>query len=123
LSGGTPLAELISLERGEHAITLVPLDASTPIALGTAHGVVKRLTPQDPPNKDSWEVISLKDSDAVVGAALAGDEDTLVFVTDDGQLLHYSAALVRPQGRSGSGMAGIKVSPGRAAAHFTAVLA
>ncbi|PKQ25782.1 MAG: DNA topoisomerase IV [Actinobacteria bacterium HGW-Actinobacteria-4] len=121
LSGGTPLTELVGLERGEHAITLVPLDSLTPIALGTAQGTVKRLTPQDAPAKDAWDVISLKDGDSVVGAALAGDSDTLVFVTDDGQLLHYAAALVRPQGRSGGGMAGIKVAPGRAATYFTAI--
>ena len=47
-----------------------------------------------------------------VGAAeLTHDLDELVFVTSDAQLLHFPAASVRPQGRSGGGMAGIKLAP------------
>ncbi len=121
LGGGTPLRELLPLERGETALTLVPLDADTPLALGTAHGTVKRLAVQDPPQKSSWEVISLRDGDTVVGAAPAADDDTLVFITDDGQLLRFGASAVRPQGRSGGGVAGIKVTPGRSVSFFGVV--
>jgi DNA gyrase subunit A len=57
-----------------------------------------------------------------VGAAelRTGDED-LVFVTSDAQLLHFPASTVRPQGRSASGMAGIKLAPGAQAVSFAAV--
>jgi DNA gyrase subunit A len=123
LSGGAPLSELVTLDRGEQALRLVPLDSPTPLALGTAQGTVKRVVPQDAPNKDAWEVIALKDGDSVVGAALAADNDTMVLVTDDGQLLRFAASLVRAQGRSGGGMAGIKLTPGRSVAHFAVVAA
>ena len=33
-----------------------------------------------------------------------------MFVTSDAQLLHFPAASVRPQGRSGAGMAGVKLA-------------
>lgn len=121
LSGGTPLAELLMLEKDEEPLTLVPLTADTIVAVGTANGVVKRITPQDPPKGDAWEIISLKEGDRVIGASVASDDAELVFVTDDGQLLHFSAASVRPQGRSGGGVAGIKLSAGAQALHFTAV--
>ena len=118
LSGGTPLAELVTLERGEEPVAIVPLDGSAPLALGTALGVVKRVAPGDAPAKDAWDVISLKDGDTVVGAAVAPDGADLVFITDDAQLLHYDAALVRPQGRAGGGIAGINVAPGQRAVFF-----
>ena len=52
-------------------------------------------------------MIRLEDGDWVVGAVELGSRDVeLVFVTTDAQLLHFPAAAVRPQGRSGGGMAG-----------------
>ena len=121
LGGGVPLAEVILLDKGEEAIALVPLGGSVPIALGTARGVVKRLAPEDPPQRESWEVIALRDGDAVVGAALADDQAELVFVTNDAQLLRFGAAAVRPQGRSAGGMAGISVGEDSRAIFFGAV--
>src|SRR5690606_22838857 len=118
--GGVPLAELVSLDRGEDPLALVPLGGDRPLALATAHGVVKRLTPEEPPQRDSWDVIALKDGDSVAGAALAADDDSLVFVTSDAQLLHFSASLVRPQGRSAGGMAGINVAAGQRVTYFGA---
>ncbi len=122
LGGGVPLAELIPLERGEDALALVPLGASAPpVALGTAQGVVKRLAPEDPPRGDAWDVIALKDGDAVVGAAVAEDDAELTFVTSDAQLLRFGASLVRPQGRGAGGMAGINVAADARVLFFGAV--
>ncbi len=82
------------------------------LALGTANGVVKRVNPEVL-GRDSWEVIRLDPGDQVVGAVeLTSTEAELVFVSDDAQLLHFPASAVRPQGRSGGGMAGIKLGPG-----------
>jgi DNA gyrase subunit A len=80
------------------------------LAMGTRDGVVKRVTIEPLTNKDRWDLIGLKDDDEVVGAALAGDDDDLVFVTSDGQLLRFAASSVRPQGRGAGGMAGIRLS-------------
>ncbi|MFW2514409.1 DNA gyrase/topoisomerase IV subunit A [Demequina sp. SO4-13] len=121
LGGGSPLAELVTLDKGEEPVTLVPLGADAPLAIGTAAGIVKRVKPEPAPNKDAWEAIALQDGDAVVGAALAGDDAVLVFVADDGPLLHFPAGKVRAQGRSGGGMSGIKLTPGRRAAYFGVV--
>ena len=63
--------------------------------------------------KDSWEVIRLADGDEVVGAVeLATGDEELCFVTSDAQLLHFPASAVRPQGRSGGGIAGIRLAAG-----------
>ena len=119
LSGGVPLTELVTLAPRERAVALVSLEAgSTPLALGTAGGVVKRVLPEAAPARDAWEVIGLKDGDEVIGAAPAADGDELVFVSTDAQLLHFDAALVRPQGRPAGGMAGISLGAGARAVHF-----
>jgi DNA gyrase subunit A len=121
LSGGAPVRELVMLARNEDPVALVPLDGKTVVALGTRLGAVKRVAPEPVPAKDAWDVISLKDGDAVVGAAPAGDDVELVFVTSDAQLLHFPASTVRPQGRSAGGMAGIKLSEDASVSAFFVV--
>ncbi|MBM9507220.1 DNA gyrase/topoisomerase IV subunit A [Actinacidiphila acididurans] len=123
LAGGAPLAEFLSLHDDERVLCLTTLDESSPgLALGTEQGVVKRVVPDYPANKDDLEVITLKEGDAVVGAVeLHTGEEDLVFITDDAQLLRYPATQVRPQGRPAGGMAGIKLAEGAKVISFTAV--
>ena len=116
LAGGTRLKDLVELEKEEQALGLIRLaeaDVSRggAIALGTRAGVVKRVQ-LDFPRTDGFEIISLKDGDAVVGVVdLEEDEDLdLVFITSDAQLLHFPSSGVRPQGRGAGGVAGIKLS-------------
>ncbi|WP_159797761.1 DNA gyrase/topoisomerase IV subunit A [Puerhibacterium puerhi] len=120
LSGGIPVSELLALPAGEEVLAVVSLAPDAPtLALGTAQGVVKRVAAGDAPaNKDEWDVVALKDGDRVVGAAAAGDEDELVFVSSDASLLHFAASAVRPQGRAAGGMAGIKLAPGARVVFF-----
>ncbi|MFJ8003701.1 DNA gyrase/topoisomerase IV subunit A [Streptomyces fagopyri] len=124
LSGGAPISEFLSsLEPGETVVCLTTLDESSPgLALGTEQGVVKRVVPDYPLNKEELEVITLKDGDRIVGAVeLRTGEEDLVFVTDDAQLLRYQASQVRPQGRAAGGMAGIKLTDGAKVISFTVV--
>ena len=122
LSGGAPISEFLGLGTGERVLALASLRPDAPgVALGTAQGVVKRVTPDYPGSRDAWEVVGLKDGDEVIGAVEleTGNED-LVFITDDAQLLRFPAAAVRPQGRAAGGMAGIRLSPGARAVFFGA---
>ncbi|MGP0221559.1 DNA gyrase/topoisomerase IV subunit A [Paenarthrobacter sp. NCHU4564] len=122
LAGGVPAKEFITLLKGESLVAFVPLDAV--LALGTAQGVVKRVQPDYPLNREDWEIISLKDKDSVLAVEPAQDDDVdLVFVTKQAQLLRFSAASVRPQGRTAGGMAGIKLAAGDEVIHFGAVRA
>ncbi|MEV6020260.1 DNA topoisomerase IV subunit A [Streptomyces sp. NPDC051997] len=124
LSGGAPITEFLSsLEPKETVVCLTTLDETSPgLAIGTEQGVVKRVVPDYPSNKEELEVITLKDGDRIVGAVeLRTGEEDLVFITDDAQLLRYQAAQVRPQGRAAGGMAGIKLTDGAKVISFTAV--
>ena len=122
LSGSNPVSEFVSLESGERVLSLTSLGSDGPgLALGTRHGVVKRVNPESL-GRDDWEVISLKDGDEVVGAVeLRTGEETLCFVTNRAHLLHFAAPLVRPQGRSGGGMAGVKLGDGDHVVFFGAL--
>ncbi|HEY5185518.1 MAG TPA: DNA topoisomerase IV subunit A [Actinomycetes bacterium] len=123
LAGGVPLGALLDLGAGEKALCLATLDPeSTGLALGTERGVVKRVLPDYPSNRDGFEVIRLDDGDQVVGAVeLVTGEEELVFVSSDAQLLHFPASVVRPQGRPAGGMAGIRLADGQRAVFFGAV--
>jgi DNA gyrase subunit A len=123
LQGGYPLTELVPLEPGERALALSRLSTDGPgLALGTRNGVVKRVNPEVL-GKDEWDLIRLDEGDEVVGATeLATGEETLCFITSDAQLLHFGAGAVRPQGRSGGGIAGVRLSSGQRVVWFGAVV-
>lgn len=110
------------MDPGEQPVGLCSLGADAcGLALGTARGIVKRVLPETL-SKDAWDVIRLDDGDVVVGAIELSQPDLdLAFVTSDAQLLHFPASAVRPQGRSGGGIAGIKLGAGARVIWFGAV--
>ena len=122
LAGGAPAGEFVSLPRGETVVGLATVEPSgAGLVLGTAGGVVKRVTPDYPQTAAEFEVIALRDGDRVVGAVqLASEDQHLVFITSDAQLLRFGASSVRPQGRSAGGMAGIRLSRGASVTWFGA---
>ncbi len=122
LQGGLPLSALLSLDPGERALGLCTITSEGPgLALGTKLGTVKRVNPEVL-SKDEWEVIRLADGDEVVGAVqLRTGTETLCFITSDAQLLHFGADQVRPQGRTGGGIAGVRVAHGSKVVFFGAL--
>jgi DNA gyrase subunit A len=119
-------AELVALEPDERVVGLAPLSeqaAGSPgLALGTRQGVVKVCAPEWPVRSDEFDVIGLRDGDEVVGAAwLTDGAETLAFVTSDASLLRFGAALIRPQGLKGGGMAGINIVADAEVVFFGAV--
>ncbi|WP_173095498.1 DNA gyrase/topoisomerase IV subunit A [Actinomadura verrucosospora] len=123
LAGGAPVTEYVDLEPDEAVVGIGALaEEGGGLALGTAQGVVKRVVPEFPANRDEFEVIGLKDGDRVVGAVqLLAEDQHLVFITTDAQLLHFAASNVRPQGRAAGGMAGIKLGAGAQVLWFGAL--
>ncbi|WP_101845550.1 DNA gyrase/topoisomerase IV subunit A [Zhihengliuella sp. ISTPL4] len=122
LAAGTPLRDYLGITtKGERILGFVRFDSDTPVALGTAQGIVKRIVPSTLPVRPDLEVIGLKTGDSVVGVADAADDADLVFLTTDAQLLRFSASAVRPQGAPAGGMAGIKLGSGAAVLFFGAV--
>ncbi|WP_290370222.1 DNA gyrase C-terminal beta-propeller domain-containing protein, partial [Microbacterium sp. Bi128] len=121
VAAGTKVEQYLTLGKGEQVVALVPLIDGPPIALGTAHGIVKRVAATELGTKPEIEIIALRDGDRVVGAAPASDAAELVFVASDAQLLRFDASSVRPQGRSAGGMSGIRLSDGAHVIAFAVV--
>ena len=146
LQGGVQADDLISMTestdpvRGEREVTATAMEQSADngenggdgettaeakplpsLAIGTRNGVVKRWNREAPTTMDSWPVIDVKDGDEVVFAAVAEDDDRLVFVSSDSSLLTFDAKNVRPQGRTAGGMAGIKLAEGAHVMAFNVV--
>ena len=130
LSNGVKASELLTSTqstdpiRGEKVVAAIALsesDSKTPLAIGTKNGVVKRWNFESPTTMDSWSIIDLKDNDSVINAALANDEDRLVFISSDSSLLTFDAKQVRAQGRSSAGMAGIRLNEGCTVSAFAVV--
>ncbi|WP_026122780.1 DNA gyrase/topoisomerase IV subunit A [Nocardiopsis halotolerans] len=112
LASGLAVSEFVQLDGDERVVSVVAMDASGPgFVVGTRGGVVKRVAPDYPPNKDDFEILTLRDDDRVVGVTqLSTGEEDLAFITSEAQLLRFSASTVRPQGRPAGGVAGIRLS-------------
>lgn len=146
LQGGVQADDLISMTestdpvRGERVVTAIAMEQSADngenggdgettaeakplpsLAIGTRNGVVKRWNREAPTTMDSCPVIDVKDGDEVVFAAVAENDDRLVFVSSDSSLLTFDAKNVRPQGRTAGGMAGIKLAEGAHVMAFNVV--
>ena len=124
LKGASAIKEVASLNPGEVVIALAPMsqEGSPGLALGTKLGSVKVVVPEWPTRGNDFEIIGLKQGDEVVGAKWLKDgSEEMVFITDDAQLLHFPAKNIRPQGRSGAGMAGIKLDPAVTVLSFSVV--
>ncbi|MFM8353078.1 MAG: DNA topoisomerase (ATP-hydrolyzing) subunit A [Actinomycetales bacterium] len=116
LPQGAPIGALVNTPVGDTLLCLMPLDDAGSLLLGTASGIVKRVTADFPASKDQWEVIRLAEGDQVVAASTLpeafAERCDLVLITDDAQLLRFAASDVRAQGRAGGGVQGIRLSPG-----------
>ncbi|HEU4568245.1 MAG TPA: DNA gyrase C-terminal beta-propeller domain-containing protein, partial [Marmoricola sp.] len=123
LQGGAPIGEFLTLAADERPLALTSFEPDSPgLALGTSQGVVKRVNQEHLANRDEWEVIGLRDGDSLVGATqLVTGSEELCFVTSDAQLLHFGADKVRPQGRAGGGIAGVKLADGAHVVWFGAL--
>lgn len=109
LVGGALLEELLLLGKDERPVAICSLEKSAPpLALATWSGKIKRLI-ADYPLKSNFEIISLQEGDEVIATFPAGDSSEIVLITSQAQLLHFPATTVRPQGRSGQGISGIKL--------------
>ena len=115
---GAPLSEFFVLGADEEIVSLLSAEQTSPLAMATRNGVVKRLAPAQIPSRTPASVITLTDDDVLVGIAPAPDESFLVLVTSDAQLLKTPAGKIRPQGRSAGGVSGMKLSDGASVIAF-----
>jgi DNA gyrase subunit A len=113
-------ANFFGLQQSEKLVGLIEISEDAEIALVTLQGTIKRVQ-ADYPAKEEFEVITLKEGDSVIAAAVANDAVEYVVVTSDAQVLRFPADSVRAQGRAASGIAAINLSPGAEVIGFGAI--
>lgn len=128
LRGGMPAREYLPLQSDEYAVGLAPIAGLATdgdglgVALGTKKGIVKICAADWPTRSDEFDIISLKPGDEVISARwVSSPKDLLVFIASNGQLLHFNASNVRPQGRSGGGMAGMRLAASESVVGFSVI--
>ncbi|WP_282819178.1 DNA gyrase/topoisomerase IV subunit A [Curtobacterium flaccumfaciens] len=123
LDAGVRVTDFLALTKGEAVVAIVDLSgaSSDSLAIGTAHGVVKRVVAGAWPDKPEFVAIGLKPGDHVVGAAQAPESDDLVFISSNAQLLRFPASVVRAQGLPAGGVAGMALADGASVIWFGSV--
>jgi len=117
-SRGTPVADLVALDKGEAVVSLVAPgtpggEQPPPLLFVTAQGQMKRIdvaelcgTPTGKP------AIKLKPGDSVVALFAAPDGTELIAVAANAQAMRCAADTVPVQGRSAGGVGGMKLAAG-----------
>ena len=124
----TAASTIISdLGKGERIIAVAPaeVDKGTGVFFATKQGTVKITKPDWPVRADTFELLSLAAGDELVVARWLDTQAgvDIALLSSDSSLLTFPAEKINPQGRTGAGVAGIKLGAGQsviAAAALTA---
>lgn len=111
-SRGGVAADFFTLSGDDRPVALVPFDSEVPLLMMTRSGQVKRLNPADLQPREGVSLLRLDPQDRLVAVFFAPDDVDVVAVSALGQLLRFAAESVRPQGRSGGGVAGVRLTDG-----------
>lgn len=109
-----PLTEHVELPDGEQAVGLVPRrNENGSVVLVTERGFVKKIDVDQFAKRDGLPIMKMKDPDDRIITAVHvpdGDDASLALVTSEGRMLRIDLSTVRAQGRTGGGVAGIKLA-------------
>ena len=114
---GTAIVNLLSLDRGEKisaVITLSNFAEGKYLLMGTKKGMIKKtaLSEYDSVRKSGLQAITLKEDDELIDVRMTDGEDNVVLVTRQGLCITFEEKDVRPIGRTGQGVIGIKLNDG-----------
>jgi DNA gyrase subunit A len=114
---GTHIKTLLTVSPNEEITAIVSLkdfSDSQFLFMGTARGVVKKVSTNEFSNAKTRGIIAIKldDGDKLVSALLTGGSDEVVLISRQGQALRTHEDQVRHMGRSSRGVSGIKLGNG-----------
>lgn len=110
--------KLMTLRPGESVVNVVPLEGTweekfkTKVGIVTKAGSVKVLDSSTLTKNPDCDVIKLGSGDEVICVEPLTDTSTCNIVTSNASLLTFDMKSVRAQGRTGGGVAGIKLAKG-----------
>ncbi|RNI19666.1 DNA gyrase subunit A [Flexivirga caeni] len=116
---GQHVANLLAFQPGEQIAQVMALrdyEQAPYLLLATKRGLVKKtkLSDYDSPRTGGLIAVNLRDGDELVGAGLASGADDVLLVSRKGQSVRFHATddVLRPMGRSTSGVTGMKFRDG-----------
>ncbi len=125
-SRGTSILNLLNLEPEERIATVVPVgdfDSARFIVLATRQGVVKKMRLDEFRKVRPSGLIATKirGGDSLVDAAIVGEGDDIILVSEMGRALRFGEKTLRTMGRASTGVRGMKLAPGDALVSVCAV--
>lgn len=112
---GTPIINLVQIEKGERVNAIFPVKEYTSnnyLFFATAQGVVKKslLSEYENIRKGGIIAINLKEDDELIGVRLTEGNQEIILGTKFGQSIRFSEEDVRTMGRSATGVKGIQLA-------------
>ncbi len=113
---GTPIVNLLSLEKNEGVSAVIPVKDFDPdkfLFFITRKGVVKKTSLEafSRPRQGGIIAALIDDGDEVVDVKLTDGHQQLLLATRKGMAIKFHESDVRPMGRSSRGVRGIRLSP------------
>ncbi len=116
---GQHVANLLAFQPDEQIAAVYAIkdyEVAPYLVLATKRGLVKktRLTEYDSPRSGGLIAIKLRDDDELIGVGLVAAEDDLLLVSRNAMSVRFHATddVIRPMGRSTSGVTGMKFRDG-----------
>ena len=109
---GTPLVNLIYLNKGETITAVIPirdLEEDAYLFMATRQGIIKktRLGEYNTSRRDGLIAINLEEGDELIGVLRTEGNNEVMMVTRQGKAIRFSEDEVRPMGRVARGVKGI----------------
>ncbi|WP_422393081.1 DNA gyrase subunit A [Neomoorella humiferrea] len=112
---GTPVVNLIYLNKGESITTVIPirdLDEDAYLFMATRKGTVKKthLGEYRSSRRDGLIAIGLEEGDELIGVLRTEGSHEVMMVTRQGKAIRFNEGEVRPMGRTAHGVKGITLA-------------
>ena len=112
---GTAIVNLLSVDRGEKVSAVIPISNFAEgkyLLMATKNGKIKKtaLGEYSTVRKSGLQAITLKEEDELIDVRMTDGQDNVVLVTEQGICITFGEKDVRPIGRTGQGVIGIKLN-------------
>lgn len=113
-SKGKSIYTILHLLQGEKITLAIPLEEiadNLNLAMATKMGLVKKISLSQFTNirKTGIQAIKLNKDDILIGAGLISQDQHIMLITKNGLAIRFPEKLIRPMGRTASGVRGIKL--------------
>nr|VFK61738.1 MAG: DNA gyrase subunit A [Candidatus Kentron sp. TC] len=114
IAKGTPIVNLLPLEKGERINALLPVHDFTQfgfVVMATSRGIIKKCSLRDfsRPRPSGIIAIELRENDNLVAAAVTDGDQDIMLACSGGKITRFSEKTVRTTGRGAIGVRGMRL--------------